>query len=176
MHNLLFIPQPANIENTGFSHQLSRRTIIVLPEQADDDDYFAARHLKAGIREYLKFNVDVNRRFADDLPTPHILLLRADRDVKWLQAYDVPELVNEGYFISVSSDRVLLVGADATGLYYAVQTLRQVIDQQGIVLSGLTITDHPTLPVRGVMLDVSRGKVPTLKDLLGTVELLASWK
>ena len=62
------------------------------------------------------------------------------------------------------------------GLFYAVQTLVQLINQTGRTLPLLTITDYPALPVRGVMLDVSRGKVPTLDTLLEVVEVLATWK
>ena len=38
------------------------------------------------------------------------------------------------------------------------------------------ITDWPDTPVRGVMLDISRDKVPTLATLLELVDRLASWK
>ena len=39
-----------------------------------------------------------------------------------------------------------------------------------------TIRDHPDLPVRGVMLDVSRDKVPTMDTLRDLIDRLASWK
>ncbi len=71
---------------------------------------------------------------------------------------------------------MLLVGGDAPGLFYAAQTIAQLIYQAGRMLPLLTILDYPALPVRGVMLDVSRGKVPTLETLLEVVEVLASWK
>jgi hexosaminidase len=38
------------------------------------------------------------------------------------------------------------------------------------------VRDHPDLPVRGVMLDISRDKVPTMESLRRVVDLLASLK
>jgi hypothetical protein len=40
----------------------------------------------------------------------------------------------------------------------------------------LSIEDWPDIAVRGVMLDISRDKVPTMATLLALVERLASWK
>jgi hexosaminidase len=43
-------------------------------------------------------------------------------------------------------------------------------------LPALRISDWPDFPNRGVMLDVSRDRVPTMQTLLDLVDLLASWK
>jgi len=45
-----------------------------------------------------------------------------------------------------------------------------------IALPALRIEDAPALPWRGLLLDVSRGRVPTLQTLLGLVDRLASYK
>ncbi len=176
MKKLLFIPQPVTIDVTEAKHQLSRNSVIILPADADDADQFAAMQLKNGIKASTGLKIEVHRRFADGLALRRILLVRADRDDAWLCGEDLPELPAQGYCIRITADRVLVVGADAAGLFYAVQTLRQLVDQRGSKLPGMSITDYPILPVRGVMLDISRGKVPTVKDLLQTVDLLASWK
>lgn len=176
MNKLLFIPQPVAIDVIEAEHRLSRNSVIILPADADDADQFAAMQLKNGIKEFAGLDIEVHRRFADDLAMPRILLLRADRDDVWLCGEYLPELPAQGYFIRITADGVLVVGADAAGLFYAVQTLRQLVDQCGSKLPGLSITDYPVLPVRGVMLDISRGKVPTVNDLLQTIDLLAGWK
>jgi hypothetical protein len=38
------------------------------------------------------------------------------------------------------------------------------------------VRDHPDLPVRGVMLDVSRDKVPTMETLRSLIDRLSAWK
>jgi len=45
-----------------------------------------------------------------------------------------------------------------------------------IALPALRIEDTPTLPWRGLLLDVSRGRVPSLQTLLDLVDRLASYK
>jgi N-acetyl-beta-hexosaminidase len=40
----------------------------------------------------------------------------------------------------------------------------------------MKINDWPDFPARGVMLDVSRNKVPTLETLCALVDLIAGWK
>src|SRR5207247_9241339 len=62
------------------------------------------------------------------------------------------------------------------GLLYGVQALRQLVRTPGGRLPALTIRDWPVLADRGLMLDVSRGKVPTLATLFALVVGLAAHK
>src|SRR5690606_18879589 len=62
------------------------------------------------------------------------------------------------------------------GVRQAVRTLAQLFRQYPGELPTLDIDDGPAFPVRGVMLDVSRDRVPTMDHLLATVDLLASLK
>ena len=55
-------------------------------------------------------------------------------------------------------------------------TLTQILDQCGGDLPTLRVTDWPDFPNRGLMLDISRDKVPTMETLYALVDLLASWK
>ena len=56
---------------------------------------------------------------------------------------------------------------------YAEETLRQIRVQSGATLPPLRIEDAPDFPVRGLMLDVSRDRVPTRETLARLVELMA---
>lgn len=85
----------------------------------------------------------------------------------------------QGYRITLSADAVELVGADPAGLFYAHQTLAQLRRQFADDPHGLPqvqIEDWPDFRARGVMLDVSRDKVPTMETLCAIVDLLASLK
>jgi hypothetical protein len=55
-------------------------------------------------------------------------------------------------------------------------TLIQILEQRIRDLPTLRIRDWPDFPNRGVMLDISRDKVPTMETLFDLVDLLASWK
>ncbi len=66
--------------------------------------------------------------------------------------------------------------ADEVGAFYARATLAQLAALHDGALPVGTVEDWPDLPVRGVMLDVSRDKVPTMATLEALVDRLASWK
>ncbi len=66
------------------------------------------------------------------------------------------EGVSEGYCVRVERDRVVLTGSDEKGLFYAVQTLKQLLFQGQGSLPELIIEDYPRFSVRGFMLDCGR--------------------
>jgi hypothetical protein len=89
----------------------------------------------------------------------------------------------EGYRLQIGSRGVSVIGADAAGLFYGVCTLLQLIrlhaPESGtgsVTLPWLRVTDWPDFRHRGVMLDVSRDKVPTMATLRELVDLFAGWK
>ena len=82
----------------------------------------------------------------------------------------------QGYTIEVTPQRITVVGHDAPGVFYAICTVNQLIRQFGAQLPCLSVADHPDFPARGVMLDVSRNKVPTLDTLLDLADMLAGFK
>ncbi len=82
----------------------------------------------------------------------------------------------QGYQLSISPLDITITAKDSAGIYYGVCTLNQLINQYSSALPCLTIEDWPDFPARGVMLDISRDKVPTLQTILDLVERLASLK
>ena len=82
----------------------------------------------------------------------------------------------QGYELRIGPDGVDLVAGDAAGLFYGHVTLDQLRTLHDGQLPCGTVRDHPDLPVRGVMLDVSRDKVPTMATLRALIDRLAAWK
>jgi hypothetical protein len=82
----------------------------------------------------------------------------------------------QGYRIALSADGVRVTAADAAGLFYARQTLGQLRHQCDGKLPQGEIHDWPDFPARGVMLDVSRDKVPSMQTLFMLVDQFASLK
>lgn len=82
----------------------------------------------------------------------------------------------EGYAVSIHSRLIALYYRDVNGLCAGVATLRQLLREYGRRLPQLQIKDYPDFPRRGVMLDISRGRVPSLATLLELVEHLADFK
>ena len=82
----------------------------------------------------------------------------------------------EGYALEISSGGVKIKFREAGGLRAATATLRQLLRQYGRHLPCLEIRDWPDFARRGVMLDISRGRVPKLETLLDLAEKLADFK
>ena len=111
------------------------------------------------------------------LPNPRVVELTDTLVLNRIKSESIDSsLPAEGYALSISDDGVDIVAGDGAGLFYARCTLAQLARLHDGSLPTGTIRDHPDLPVRGVMLDVSRDKVPTMQTLRDLIDRLASWK
>jgi hexosaminidase len=81
---------------------------------------------------------------------------------------------SEGYLLEVQPHKVEITSAGAPGLFYGVQTLRQLIQKDGKIPS-VSVRDAPRLKWRGLHLDVSRHffNATHVKSLIST---MASFK
>jgi hexosaminidase len=82
----------------------------------------------------------------------------------------------EAYRVTITTDRIEILAPSAAAAYYAIQTIRELVGIQGKSLACCVIEDAPDFKRRGVYLDCSRGKVPTVATLKLLVEYLASLK
>src|SRR5271170_1824699 len=82
----------------------------------------------------------------------------------------------EGYALAVSKTGIKISFRETGGLRAATATLRQLLREYGRRLPCLRIRDWPDFPRRGVMLDISRGRVPKLETLLDLAEKLSDFK
>ncbi|MFI7595727.1 beta-N-acetylhexosaminidase [Micromonospora sp. NPDC049359] len=94
------------------------------------------------------------------------------------------DLGAEGYRLDVTTTGVRVIAATATGLFYGVQTLRQLLPAAvesptpvaaRWALPGGTILDRPRFPYRGAMLDVARHFF-AVEDVLRVIDHLARYK
>lgn len=85
-----------------------------------------------------------------------------------------PALGAEEYDLVLNADGIHAAASTARGAYYALVTLGQLLAAG--TLPACHLHDAPALPVRGLMLDISRGKVPTLADLCALVDRLSRLK
>ncbi|HVU37135.1 MAG TPA: family 20 glycosylhydrolase [Opitutales bacterium] len=87
-----------------------------------------------------------------------------------------PALAAEAYELEITTRYSSLVAGSARGLAHGLTTFDQLRKQCGDVLPCLRIEDTPDFPVRGFMLDISRGKVPSNEALRVLVRQLAALK
>ena len=82
----------------------------------------------------------------------------------------------EEYRLTVSPGGIEAVGASPAGCFCALQTLSQLSRFEKGEVPCCVIVDWPDFTVRGLLHDVTRGKVPTLKTLKLIVDRLAALK
>jgi len=84
----------------------------------------------------------------------------------------------EAYSLKVTPGGVDIEGRSSAALYYAVQTLCQLVEAIGAAASfpEVEIRDWPSLPYRGVMIDTSHGPLPTEAEVKRQIDFLARWK
>jgi len=93
-----------------------------------------------------------------------------------------PALHPQGYKLEITTEGITVSSQDEAGIYYGICTLIQILEsstrEDEVIksLPCLSVDDWPDFPVRGVMLDISRDKVPTMETLFGLVDMLAGWK
>jgi len=80
----------------------------------------------------------------------------------------------EGYELTVTTSGVKLVAEEPAGLFYGVQTIRQLLGV-GQRLPAVRIRDRPRFGWRGAMLDVARHFRP-VKDVKRFIDLIALYK
>ncbi|MBU4461376.1 MAG: family 20 glycosylhydrolase, partial [Verrucomicrobia bacterium] len=119
------------------------------------------------------------------IPAPRIVGFPADGKtvrVRGRPAVEVdPSLVAhaQGYRLDIAADGTVAIRArDEAGAFYGRQTYLQLARQfEGSgAMPVVHIEDWPDFPVRGVMLDIARDKVPTMKTLRRLVDMLAGLK
>jgi hexosaminidase len=111
------------------------------------------------------------------LPQPRSVALSEQRVAnRLLQAGVDSTIPRQGYELHIAPDGARLAAGDEAGLFYGQTTLAQLGKLHDGMLPVGTIRDHPDIPVRCVMLDISRDKIPTMDTLYEIVQRLASWK
>jgi hypothetical protein len=145
---------------------IERRAPIVVAPSACESTWASARRLQALIQRSRGAALPIEAHLRRDDLGPHITLGHRSAG---------PGIDADGYTVQVTPDCAELRGAGPSGLRYAVETFSQLLGRTRKVPCA-SIDDRPDFALRGVMLDVSRGKVPTLETLKGLVDMLAQLK
>ena len=83
----------------------------------------------------------------------------------------------DGYILSVNPSEIVLQANDKGGMFYAIQTLRQLISKNNknqIIVPTIEISDYPEFEWRAFMLDEARNfqGIDVVKNLLDEMSLL----
>jgi hexosaminidase len=152
------IPQPLSIETHPGSMEITRRTVIAYPI-SNADLKFVAGFLK----QALKSSTGLQLRIVD-------LAKRPEKNYIVLGVGPDDTTGKEGYRLNATDEGVTIVGGEAAGTFYGVQTLLQLLPPEvyssaparrtSWTIPSVSIQDKPRFGWRGMMLDVSRHFFP----------------
>ncbi len=164
--SLVLVPRPRVYEETGAAYPLTPDKLIVIDAPDPSALYFTARRLQAALADYAHVRWEIVG--SKVVPSSQVGVTLSV----------VPGAVRhpQGYELTITGQGIHVVASTPAGAFYGVMTLSQIFQQRGNALPTLRIRDWPDFPHRGVMLDISRDKVPTMETLYALVDLLAALK
>ncbi len=149
------IPRPQNIAYQHGVFVLNARTTIV----ADENTIAAAEQLRSLLKPATGLPLDIT---TERKKSRHTIMLQLDEQADTLGA--------EGYSLEVTPRSVIIRAAKPAGLFYACQTLRQLlpiqiyreapVDDIRWEIPCVRIEDYPRFAWRGAMLDSARYFMP----------------
>lgn len=155
-NSVTVIPSPQQIELKDGTAVLSNDWGILL-DQADEKNLFTARYLEDKING--QFGIFLS---LEDTSLPykknHIVLgkLTDSRLKKFIgideNSVGYEKIGEEGYVLTVSPNGISILGNTPKGIFYGVQTLRQLVKKEGnnILIPSLKIVDYPKIKIRAV--------------------------
>lgn len=169
------LPQPQEIKY-GSGQLILSGLSIVLGSTPSSEDRFAAEELSSALSEIVHSQIPVVTERSSG---------RAIRLTRTGSAEAVPQPGErggpespEGYSIRITADGAQVRAPSSRGLFYAVQTLRQLAEGEGSEagLPVVEIRDWPSLAYRGTMVDMSHGPLPTEEEVERQLDLLSHFK
>jgi len=177
-HGLKLIPQPQQVRVLSGLFEWYDTISIVLSDHADETERFAAEQLADEIHRVLDYECTIRSKGKG------IHLGLFDRDTYLIKAVEhfpeetLQKLGSQGYFLEIQKDKIFCLAHTATGLFYGVQTLKQLIrgNMAAQTLPRVWIADWPALTYRGWQDDISRGPIPTMDFLKKQIRTMAEFK
>jgi hypothetical protein len=165
----VLLPEPRSIQIDSGVQLLKSGRYIVIDSSRRAGDAFA---IAIAIRDALKTVARVSWAIRAGEPVPGTTGLRIQIE----GTFPVDELQTQSYVLDTTGDAISLQAISEAGAFHGIQTLKQLLRQYGAKLPRLRIEDSPDFARRGVMLDISRDKIPTQETLYQLVDMLAELK
>ena len=158
---MYLLPKPRKWKTTEGIFTICYNRAIVVDNSCPPEVYEDAKLFQQVLCESLGFTLRITRGSA----CPGDISLRLD-EALGAQAYE----------LHINADGIIITGGSACGLFYGMQTLRQMTQQEGCCLPYTNIQDKPQIEHRGFYHDVTRGRIPTMDYLKKLVDRMAAYK
>jgi len=164
------VPEPRALTLDGGVLEIQPDRLIVLKTAQPARSFFEAQEAQRALSQYARVTWHIHA--SDAVPAEAVGLLIAIEDTAQVDA----DVDRQRYALDITAGGIRISARAPAGAFYAVMTLTQLLRQYGRALPLLHIEDHPDFARRGVMLDISRDKVPTMQTLFELVDMLAGLK
>jgi N-acetyl-beta-hexosaminidase len=173
------IPQPRQAIVNQEVFRIGAGARIILADPGSEEDRFAAQDFIDDAKETASVSLIIGKGRA----RPAIVIGTLDQPLvqsalKRVALESPANLDPEGYVLNVSAGEVIVGGKSAAGVFYGMQTLKQLVqgEASGAFIQGARITDWPALRWRAVSDDISRGPVPTIEYIKRQLRTEAMFK
>ncbi|MFT3702118.1 MAG: beta-N-acetylhexosaminidase [Agriterribacter sp.] len=141
-NGIYVIPYPKEVKITGADFILSDEINIVLDKNASENEKFTAKALSALLKEKFALSSHVTTT-----PSKKSIILSTKSADK--------KLGDEGYTLIVEPNQIIVKATGAAGIFYAVQTITQLIQKNApsAFIKGMTIKDWPDTKQRAAHYD-----------------------
>ncbi|WP_338627106.1 glycoside hydrolase family 20 zincin-like fold domain-containing protein [Clostridium baratii] len=161
---MYLIPRPKEYKETLEQFTINKKTKIVLANDCTSNELDSALMLKQSIKDESGIILNITKEFKKSYGENEIRLTIDNL------------LEKEEYKLNIKDKYIEIIGSESSGIYYGIQTLIQILKQDGIKLRGVNIEDSPYFKNRGYFADITRGKVPTLETLKKLADKLSFYK
>ncbi len=179
-HNAL-LPAPQEVRYGSGRLPVAGLVIrIEEPSSPPPEDLFTARELASWLAEACGSPVRLAVKASDAPVSAPAIILRRTGEVA---ALPIPDETagpgsRESYEIHITPQGATATARSSAGLYYAAQTLRQMVEERGAAASlpEAEVRDWPAFAYRGYMMDFSHAQLPTLDEVRNQLDFLARFK
>jgi hexosaminidase len=180
---LKLIPEPKEVRLQQGAFRVRPTTRILVEFGHQDEDRIAAETLAEEINDQsgLKLSITDSKEKARQVRSTIALARLQDRSVRDFlvsKGLNADPIGDQGYLLFSDKTHLIVAANTGQGLFYGVQTLRQLLRQDDgkLICPAVSIRDWPSMEWRGVQNDISRGPIPTAEYMKRQIRTLAAYK
>jgi hexosaminidase len=163
--NIHIVPTPKLIKSLDGDFLLKDNLKISVSNSTNENSYSVELIQKTlkdfnSINSSIKSQGDIEIRYIEKEEESHI----------------INNLVDEGYLLRVSKNKIEIKAHTPKGIYYAVMSLIQILEKAQGKLPCIEIIDWPDMKIRGISDDISRGQVSNLENFKKIISHIARYK
>ena len=180
---LKLIPEPKEVQLHEGNFHVRATTRILVEFGHQSEDRIAAETLAEEIHDQSGLTLRItgeNAQAKEERSTITLARLE-DRNVREFlesKGLKADSIGDQGYLLFADDSHLIVAANTGQGLFYGVQTLRQLLHVDGgkLVCPAVSIRDWPSMEWRGVQDDISRGPIPTEDFMKRQIRTLAAYK